>query len=173
MYKIIIIIGQSASGKTTFVKENYCKSPMELKEVPFKHTISREKTCLIGDYTSDKRCCGTDLLSMIIQPQIIEFVKQNIDNFETIIMEGDRINQIKVFNAIAELKVSVKLYYFYCTLEDSCNRRKETGSNANEIFVKTTITKSQNMKLYAKRLGFDVEEIDTGTKHESKQKSLF
>jgi len=173
MYKIIIIIGQSASGKTTFVKQNYCKEPIKLIEKPFKHTISQDKICLIGDYTSDKRCCGTDVLSMTIQSQIIEFINQNINNYDTIIMEGDRINQTKVFDAIAKLKVSTKLYYFYCTLEDSCKRRETTGSNSSETFVKTTITKSLNMKNYAKRLGFDIEEINTGTKQEIKQKSLF
>lgn len=173
MYKINIIIGQSASGKTTFVKNNFCLEPLQLVDKPFKHTISQAGVCLVGDYTSNKRCCGADLLSMTIQPQIIEFVQNNIAKYNSIVMEGDRINQIRVFNAIANLKVPTKLYYFYCTLEDSCNRRRETGSEANEIFVKITITKSQNMKLYAKKLGFDIEEINTGTKTEPKQKGLF
>jgi predicted kinase len=172
MNKVIIVIGQSASGKTTFVRRTFCKESMELREKPFKHTIS-QNNCLIGDYVSNKRCSGADLLSMTIQPEIIKFLKDNINNFDTIIMEGDRINQKRIFDVIAELKVPVDLYYFYCSLGDSCKRRKETDSDESEIFVKTTITKSNNMRIYAKQLGFNIIKIDTSIIKEEKQRGLF
>ena len=161
MKEIILVIGQSASGKSTFVLKEFLKNNAILIDKPFKHTIVNT-TCLLGDYLADKRCVGTDTLSMAILPQLIDFIKNNINNYERLICEGDRITNPKFFNFIASLKTSVILYFFTCSLKESMERRLNTGSNPSEVFVKTTKTKGLNMKDLGKRLGFKIIEIQTG-----------
>ena len=160
MLKIIIIIGQSASGKSTFVKKKFLKKTAELIEKPFAHTIDGG-ICLLGNYISDRRCVGTDMLSMSVLPKLIEFIKENKKKYDVIIAEGDRINNKRFFSFIHSLDIKVQLYAFSCSLKESIKRRQESGSNPSETFVKSTITKTKNMKLFGKELGFGLIEIKT------------
>lgn len=164
MKKVILVIGQSASGKSTFVIKKFMKDSAILIEKPFKHTIVG-MTCLLGDYLADKRCVGTDTLSMSIINDLIKFVQDNKDNFDILIAEGDRINNSKFFNFISTLNIPVTLHVFSCSLKESMERRKQTGSNSSETFVKTTITKSNNMKTIGTKLGFKIIETNTGEKY--------
>jgi len=159
--KIILIIGPSASGKSTYVINNYLKLDAIVKEKPFKYTICNN-ICLLGDYLVNKRCIGTDTLSMAVLPKLIEFIKENKDKYDILIAEGDRISNRKFFEFISSLNIPVDLYVFNCSLEESIKRRQDSGSNSSETFVKTTITKTNNMKQLGKRLKFNILEKYTG-----------
>ena len=166
MNKVIIVIGQSASGKTTYIRNNFLKdySNVEFIDKPFKLTNlvrAKQKYLLLGHHKGEKRCEGSDELSMAILPQLIEFVKENVNNYDIMIFDGDRINNKKFFEFIASLNISTDLYILKCSLQESIDRRVKTGSKPSETFVKTTITKSNNMKRLAMRLGFKVKVIKT------------
>lgn len=161
MNKVVIVIGQSASGKTTFVKENYLVGgdPVVI-EAPIKHTIS-DKTLLLGDYLANRRCVGTDTLSYSALPKIISLIEEKASSIELLVAEGDRINNRKFFEFIKSLNVPVDLYVFSCSLGESIKRRIETGSAGSETFVKTTISKAKNMREFGRKIGFNV--IDKNT----------
>jgi len=167
MKKIILLIGQSCAGKTTYIRNNFLKdySSINFIDKPFKITEfiknNDEKWLLLGHHKGEKRCEGSDELSMAILPQLIEFIKENFNTYDVMIFEGDRINNEKFFKFIQSLNKPVELYILTCSLETSLKRRQETGSKPSETFVKTTITKSNNMKKLGMQLGFKVELIKT------------
>jgi len=178
MKSIIFIIGQTASGKTTYIKEQFLSKiavPNYLDD-PIKRTegkIGNDRILMFGHHKGAKRCEGTDELSWTILPKLIEFIKNNINNYDTMILEGDRINRADFFDFIKTLNLPVELKFFSCSIKESMQRRLDTGSDPSETFVKTTKTKSEKMRLYAKELGFIVEEINTGEEKEEQQKTLF
>lgn len=162
MKNVIIVIGQSCSGKTTYVKNNFLNEASEFKFIdkPFKITLMKKNNdqwILPGHYKGEKRCEGTDELSMGILPKLIEYIKNEKENFDILCVEGDRINNKRFFNFIKTLNVSVSLIYLKCSLEESIKRRIKNNSDPSETFVKTTITKSQNMFLYGHCLGFKTQ----------------
>lgn len=168
-----IIFGQSASGKTTFVKNSFIKNQeMVLVTSPIKHTLVGT-SMLVGDYTSDKRCLGTDTLSYTVVGLIKELIKNNLNTYADIVVEGDRINTKDFMEFVVNLKTQVKFYYFTCSVADSVQRRETTGSSGNETFVKTTRTKSNNVLQYLKSLGQEVTIVDTTRIIENFQKKLF
>ena len=173
MRKMTVVIGQSASGKTTFITETFLADEvLALKTKPFKHTeIVRNNVCLLGDYTTGVRCLGTDTLSMSVLPQLIEFLQENHSRYRHVIADGDRITNARFFNFIASLKIPVDLYVFSCSLAESVRRREATGSAGSEQFVKTTQTKAVNMRALGKRLGFNVIDKYTG-KHDGVRKGI-
>lgn len=148
---IHVVIGQSASGKTTFVKKKFLKDGMKFEAKPIKHTYD-SKTCLIGDYTKDDRCLGTDTLPYNSLPKIIDFVRLSHKKFSDIVLEGDRINNRRFFTFLAMLP-DVTVYYLSCSLPTSMKRLRAADSKISERFVKSTITKSRNMFLFAKERG--------------------
>ena len=172
MRKIILIIGQSASGKTTYIRKNflYNHSGIEFIDKPFKLTNlvrAKQKYLLLGHHKGEKRCEGSDELSMAILPQLIEFIKENVNNYDVMIFDGDRINNKKFFEFIASLNIPIDLYILKCSLQESIDRRIKTGSKPSETFVKTTITKSENMKKIGEKLRFNIITINTGKKEDN------
>jgi predicted kinase len=178
MKKAIIIIGQTAGGKTTYIKKQFLSNIKDINylDKPIKRTeglLGTDKILMFGHHKGEKRCEGSDELSMSILPQLIEYINKEKGNFDILIAEGDRINNQRFFDFVKSLNIIIELKYFCCSIQESMQRRLETGSNPNETFVKTTRTKSERMKLYAKELGFNVEEINTGKIKEEQQKTLF
>jgi len=162
MKKVIIVIGQSASGKTTFVKNNFLGDNISnISPRKFIKACVCDNVLLLGHYNIGKRCEGTDTLSYAALPKLIEYILDVFNEYEILVAEGDRVSSKKFFDFIASLGLCVDLYYFYCDISSSLKRREENGSSASEKFVKTTITKSKNMLEYGKSLGFNIKEIKT------------
>ena len=166
MKKIVIVIGQSASGKTTFVKNNYLGVDYEnINPQKLIKCCVSGSTVLLGHYNLDKRCEGTDTLSNAALPVIIEWIPYIIDKYEVLVAEGDLITSRKFFDLIEVLKeeydIAVELYYFSTTIQNSIKRREETGSKSSKTFVKATQSKSHKMYLYGEMLGFKCIEKET------------
>jgi predicted kinase len=157
MKKIILVIGGSATGKTTFIKKEYLT--LEHKNIEPKKLIKccvNESTILLGHYNIDKRCEGTDTLSYAALPKLIEYLPTIINKYDLLVAEGDRINNKKFFDLIKSFNIPVEVYYFTTSLQNSLQRRVASGSNSSRDFVRTTITKSVNMLKYATFLGFTI-----------------
>lgn len=162
MKQVIIVMGQSASGKTTFVKNTFIDGEVQnIKPRKYVKACVCNNKILLGHYNIGKRCEGTDTLSYSSLPHIINFILDVFNEYDILIAEGDRVNSERFYNFIQSLRIPVKVYYLTCSLEESLKRRVKTGSEASEKFVKTTITKSKNMAEYCKSLGFDVTLINT------------
>ena len=142
---IYVVIGQSGAGKTTFCKTRFLTAPFEPVEgYPVACTRSGEIYAL-GKYGIGIRTEGTDTLSYSAAPKIIQTVKALIhDGHKGILMEGDRVNNDKMFLFLATVGVPVKLYLVTCSLRTSMSRLRESGSKITETFVKTTKTKAAN-----------------------------
>ena len=70
-----VIIGQSGSGKTTFVRENFIKAEPEVFEDIIPLTRSGDFV-LLGKYGIDKRTEGTDTLPYNAAPKIQQQLKR-------------------------------------------------------------------------------------------------
>ena len=142
---IIIVIGQSGAGKTTFVKEHYLKTPyvFDKDQLPFTF-VEKTRTYLLGHYRGLKRCEGTDELSYTAHDTIIWFIKKYYDK-GNIILEGDRITQQKIMDFIINSKYKVQLLLLECSVSTSEKRLKKTNSFNSTKWIKSTKTKSKNL----------------------------
>lgn len=160
---IILVIGQSASGKTTYVKRLYVKpeSRQKVDEKTGLHYMVSGEHAVIGKYNIGKRCEGTDTLSFTCQDDILDLVKRLSTAGYTVVAEGDRITNDKVIGGLASWGESpVRLVLFRCPIVVSCARRSISGSEPNEKFVKATATKAERM--FQKYRGVVSESFERG-----------
>ncbi len=161
---IYVIIGQSGAGKTTFCKTRFLKAPFEpVDGYPVACTRSGD-IYAIGKYGIGIRTEGTDTLSYNALPKIIQTVKDLIrDGHRDILMEGDRINNDKMFLTLATSGLPVRLFLVRCAVQTSLSRLRKGGSKITETFVKTTRTKAMNRFMkWGKTFHGEVIETDAG-----------
>ena len=156
---IYIIIGQSGSGKTTFVKSRFLNGETRLVEGEIPYTVCGNVAAL-GRYNIGKRTEGTDTLSYNSQEKIKRLLPRLIKDGYDIIAEGDRINTPDMFDYIKGLGQEVKLYLVKCSILTSIERLRAAGSNITITFVKATKTKARKNYQRYKEL-FDGEIINT------------
>lgn len=148
---IIVIIGQSGSGKTSFAKKNFLNGHLEIIEDAVPYTTNGD-FCAIGKYGISIRTEGTDTLSYNSGDKIRALIKKLNDEGKNILIEGDRINNLKTFEFLETLDAEIKLYLLVCSLETSRSRLKSAGSKISLKFIKATKTRSRNifLKFYKK-----------------------
>lgn len=155
-----IIIGQSGSGKTSFVRDKFIFGEMEVVKDDVYYTKSNGMYAL-GKYGVGIRTEGTDTLPYnaknAIKKQLRKFAKANAD----VVLEGDRINNANMFDYISTLGVEVKLYLVTCSIATSMKRLRAAGSTITPSFVKATKTKSKKTFLqYCGRFNGEVIRTD-------------
>ena len=154
---IYIIIGQSGSGKTSFVYQRFLTGELSIVEDIVPYTTNG-KYCAIGKYGIGIRTEGTDTLAYNAGEKIRQQIEKLAAEGKDIILEGDRINNRATFASIALLKVPAKLFLINCSLSASMKRLRAVGSEITETFVKATKTRSINNFLKWRRR-FDGEVI--------------
>lgn len=156
---VYIIIGQSGSGKTTFVKNRFLNGETRVIEDEIPYTVCGNVAAL-GRYNIGKRTEGTDTLSYNSQEKIKRLLLRLVKGGYDVVCEGDRINTPDMFEYIKGLGQEVKLYLVKCSILTSVERLREAGSNITITFVKATKTKAKrNFRRYANL--FRGEIIDT------------
>lgn len=157
---IIVVIGQSGAGKTTFVKNHFLDGECEIVEDIVPYTTNG-KYCAIGKYYVGRRTEGTDTLSYSAQEKIRNLVQKLVKEDKDIVLEGDRINNRATLAFLAMLQVPVKMYLISCSLETSKRRLRSAGSKITDPFLKTTRTKSyNNFNKWKKRFNGEVVVTD-------------
>lgn len=154
-----LVIGQSGSGKTTFVKTNFLSGSIKIVEDIIPYSVCDNGIIALGRYGIGKRTEGTDTLSYSAK----EKIKKQLKKFrgKNVVLEGDRINNKEMFDYIATLGVDIKLYLITCSLKTSMQRLQAAGSTISPPFVKTTKTKSKRMFLeYGQRFNGEVINTD-------------
>jgi len=140
---IFIIIGQSGSGKTTFVRKRFLTGGLSIVEDIVPYTTNGEY-CAIGKYGIGIRTEGTDTLSYDAGEKIRRQIRKLLDEGKDVVIEGDRINNRATFATIALMNVPAKLFLVVCSLETSLQRLRAAGSKITPTFVKATKTRSRN-----------------------------
>lgn len=140
---IIVVIGQSGSGKTTFAKNNFLRGELEIVPDIVPYTTNGFFFG-VGKYGIGIRTEGTDTLPYNSGGRIRELVKKLHAEGRNVLLEGDRINNRATFDFLTTLAADVKLYLMTCSLETSLARLKAAGSSITPPFVKGTKTRSMN-----------------------------
>jgi predicted kinase len=158
--KLVLLLGASGSGKTTYIENEIIKNqPLTektLQKVIVSHTDDFS-LLLFGKYNVDKRCKGCDTLSMAIIDDLINDLKYFIDNntAKMIVMDGDRINNNKMYEFLLQYKNITEIIYIDTGLDVIYERLKD----CNKTFVKTTMTKTLNSINKYKMSGFKITHI--------------
>ncbi|HNR57102.1 MAG TPA: hypothetical protein PKJ51_01475 [Methanothrix sp.] len=154
---IYVVIGQSGSGKTTYVKRRWLVGPAAAQDRPLPHVVIGN-TILVGKYGIGVRTEGTDTLSYSALPQILEFIRNN--RASDIVIEGDRINNTRFFEYLRAHNLPAKLILVACSVDESVARLRAAGSKITPTFVRSTRTKSLR-NFYKYRGMFDGEIVST------------
>lgn len=143
MNSVLVVIGQSGSGKTTYVKKHFInEKPIISNDYAIPVTVSGQNL-LIGSYNIGKRCEGTDTLSYSAIHAIEETIFMTHHRFN-VIAEGDRVNNTAFFEYIRKYSIPYKIILFKCSIDKSMQRLRANGSRISEQFVRATATKSNN-----------------------------
>ena len=147
MRKLIAIIGEPGTGKTTLFRKFMEPFSWEKQEpVKLVNTMYCKELDLhiIGKYEEGEVFAGTDKLSMAVLPEAIKFVESSTSN---IMFEGDRLTSSKFFDFLicvpdADVKIIV------LTVPDATlsQRYEERGSSQSETFLKGRKTKINNIR---------------------------
>jgi len=148
--KIVYVIGEPGSGKTTLMKRvmeySGVTKDIHVNEkfplVPF-HT-NGQNLIVLGKYAEGDVFGGTDKTSMAIQPQAIDMLKAMKNVPINITAEGDRLTTASFIEHIVE-EYDATIYYLRTTPDVRQVRYKERGSNQNETWLNGRITKIQNI----------------------------
>lgn len=156
-----VVIGQSGSGKTTFVRDRFLK---DAEPEVYEDIIPLTRAgnyILLGKYGIDIRTEGTDTLPYNAAPKI----KQQLRKLKgkNVVLEGDRITNPGIMQFIATLGEPTKMYLVKCKLATSMSRLRAAGSKITPTFVKATRSKSRNVFIeYGRRFSGEVIDTDGG-----------
>lgn len=146
---IVAVIGQSGSGKTTFVKNRFLLGrPSCIRKDPdtgLSFTKAAGGVVLLGKYNIGKDCEGTDTLSFTSQPKIIQFLEARRSSVPFLVLEGDRITDERIFRYLSTCGTPVELFYLTCPIDLSIEARADRGGSVNTGFIQTTATKARTI----------------------------
>lgn len=147
MRKIIALIGEPGTGKTTLFRKFMEPFSWEKQEpVKLVNTMYCKELDLhiIGKYEEGEVFAGTDKLSMAVMPEAIKFVKNTTSN---VIFEGDRLTSSKFFDfLICVPDADVKFIVLTAPSNILSERYEARGSNQSETFLKGRTTKINNIR---------------------------
>jgi hypothetical protein len=104
---------------------------------------NRKLDCFIlGSYEENETLAGTDRLSMSIQPQTVEFVKETKSK---VIYEGDRLFNASILEACCAEKIGFKILEITATDETLKKRHKLRKDEQSKTFLESRATKVRNV----------------------------
>ena len=156
--RVIAIGGEPATGKTTLMRE-IIKDLMPLNT--FKYRLirglyDRKKNLYVIGIYDESLFSGTDKLSMAVQPQFLQLVKE-VQN-GTFIFEGDRL-----FNASLFYEINCEKIVLRADEHIKAQRHINRKDSQTESFKKSKDTKINNIINK-----FDVTLFDHNTENDKK-----
>jgi len=144
--KILAVAGVPASGKTTIMRE-FLKRTGNWQKRKLKQSLdalyNRKLDCFIlGSYEENETFAGTDRLSMSIQPQTVEFVKETKSK---VIYEGDRLFNASFLEVCRAEKIGFKIFEISATDATLKQRHKLRKDKQSKTFLESRATKVRNV----------------------------
>src|SRR6056300_721462 len=152
---VVAVIGVPGTGKSTLIRRwmrlrNWaCETPVELVD---SH-VDGNGIRVLGKYEQDQVFCGTDRLSMAVQPKVVKYLSDNNDR--VVVFEGERLTSVKFFRTAVELGHRLHIIELTTSSEELCDRYVKRGSNQSPSFIKGCATKIENVKAEFKVETFD------------------
>jgi len=163
MRKIIAVIGEPGTGKTTLFREIMNLHSWERVSVtPLLHAeyCAELNLYMLGKYTDEGTFAGTDRLGKRVQPEAEEWIRTTDKN---VIYEGDRLSNGKFFNVLLAIP-EVDLRVIALTTSESEKRARFAlrGSDQSAVFLKSKATQIGNLTS-----NFEIREFLTEFKNET------
>jgi len=144
--KLVYLIGEPGSGKTTLVQElfkGYEHNAVDVICPHIIHTSTEQRPAVIVELGKSRdEFGGTDALAMNIQPKALEFLRVCPHNL--VIAEGDRLGNQKFFDAVTEMGWTLETVYLKPP-KDISARRENRGSHYSLSWLKGRQTKIGNL----------------------------
>lgn len=158
-FKVIIIAGEPASGKTTLVCKVFEPSKMAYQFKFGKLRGHSDGEVFVGGVYDGTLFQGTDRLSMSVQPDVVAFIKhkqaqqsttnhngaQQSTNPTTLVMEGDRVANQKFLFACEELGVDLHIVFLTTPEETLATRHTARGDKQSARWLASRKTKIKNL----------------------------
>jgi dephospho-CoA kinase len=145
--KVIAIIGEPGSGKSTLMRKLMAKigienSPIDtsFKLVPYHN---KDNVYVLGKYEEGVLFAGTDKMSMAVQPEAIKFL-DSIPADSTVIFEGDRLGTASFLENCND-KYDLTIIYLKTDRQNRMERCKDRGSEQNETWLAGRESKISNI----------------------------
>tara|TARA_R110002020_G_scaffold329319_1_gene545154 strand:- start:414 stop:1019 length:606 start_codon:yes stop_codon:yes gene_type:complete len=162
MFKLNLIGGEPCSGKSTIVK--YIKEFKKV-EIEFKY-----KKIVRGYHSKDNNYCiigvyeggifdGTDRLSMSVQPVLIEWIKENKENYKNVYLEGDRVFKSSFIDSCKQILGEINIIIIKTTEENKKERHKLREDNQSDKWLKAKKTSVYNIENKYKTIIFNNDSI--------------
>lgn len=145
--KIIFIIGEPGSGKTTLMRRLMNEVggfEPHFKEYPLIDYHRSGNVYILGKYEDGELFAGTDRLSMACQPNAVQFLSE-LPEDSVVLIEGDRLGN-RSFIEHCESKYATMIVYLKTKPETRTLRFDERGSEQTEQFLKSRETKLKNLR---------------------------
>lgn len=130
--KLVYLMGEPASGKTSVMREIVSGLQFEVVNKPFTHTIYENGFIQLG---KDRNPFGgTDTLPMNVQPKVISWLSST--SYPVVLGEGDRLTNSKFFDAVLRSEYDLALWYIATPQWVSKQRRMKRNTKQNETWAK-------------------------------------
>jgi hypothetical protein len=142
---VVGVIGVPGTGKSTLLKR-WMQTRNWVYEKPIKLLDSHfdgDGIRVLGKYEPGELFCGTDKMSMAVQPMAIQYLHHNNDR--AVIFEGDRLTSVNFFQAAIEAGHELHIIELTTSHEERESRYQKRGSNQSESFIKGRATKISNI----------------------------
>ncbi len=151
MKRMIALVGEPATGKTTCMREfmseladdweeGKLSSAPEFKLV--QGAISRSTGAMVlGLYQTAKRAefGGTDMLSMAVMPQVLQWLAYQSPAL--VIFEGDRLGSANFFEQVQAMGYELVILYLTADREVVASRHVDRGDEQSDSFINGRKTK--------------------------------
>jgi SpoVK/Ycf46/Vps4 family AAA+-type ATPase len=172
MMRVVIVMGEPGTGKTTLVRKvmdlmsltNWKEMFTQVKLVPF-HVFGNY--VVLGKYEAGEVFAGTDRMSMAVQPEAVKFLKEcKSRGVRGVLFEGDRLTNLSFIEHCLE-NYDTQIFYLEVSPETRAKRYAERGSNQDEKFLRGRETKYANILT-----NFNVMMNVVKAKHETPEDTL-
>ena len=144
--KVIAIFGEPGSGKSTLMLALFDKlgiSKEYKSDFPLVPYHQKDNIYILGKYEEGEVFCGTDKMSMAVQPEAIKFLAK-LPKDSIVIFEGDRLSTSS-FLEHCQYNYDLDMIYLNTDKKTRELRYKERGSNQNETWLRGRESKVSNI----------------------------